>query len=479
MKSRSRSAALRPAALAAFTMLGMLAVPRGADAAGLYYSDRGVRPLARGGAFVAGADDLGAIAYNPAGLADAKSSVLLDFAWVNVSTDFTRRTVVQDNAGNESIVTSPTSHGTTPFLPIPTIAGSFNPNGGPFTVAAGIYAPYAALSSFPATVDGQPAGSRYSLVSLDNSVLVIAGAYVAYKPIEQIRLGAGFEALTGSLASSLVLNASVQDRLLSAPESPEYDATASLKTHTIFAPSGHFGVTVVPVKFVRVGLSYRLPFQIDVPADLNVTLPKAVAFDSAKQDGNGVRVSTTLPPVFRAGVEVRPIDVLRIEASYVREQWSVHRSIDIQPTDLRILNVTGFPSPLNVPGIPIPRNFKTSHSFRLGGEYTAINGPIGLDLRAGGSYETSAIPDDYLTPLTADLDRITLAFGVGVRPVPNVRLDAMYAHVFSMQVDVDPHTAAVSAVNPVKGNPTVPAPINGGTYSNAGNIAGLGATFQF
>ncbi len=42
-----------------------------AHAAGLYFSERGVRPLARGGAFTAGADDLGAIWYNPAGVYDA------------------------------------------------------------------------------------------------------------------------------------------------------------------------------------------------------------------------------------------------------------------------------------------------------------------------------------------------------------------------------------------------------------------------
>ena len=76
-----RRAALRLCfAAAALT----LAPPSGA--AGLYYSERGVRPLARGGAFVAGADDLGAIAYNPAGLADAKSAVLFDASWVNVTT---------------------------------------------------------------------------------------------------------------------------------------------------------------------------------------------------------------------------------------------------------------------------------------------------------------------------------------------------------------------------------------------------------
>ena len=61
-----------------------------AFAAGLYFTDRGVRPMGRAGAFVAGADDLGAIWYNPAGLADAGTSVLLDASWLEFSIDYTR-----------------------------------------------------------------------------------------------------------------------------------------------------------------------------------------------------------------------------------------------------------------------------------------------------------------------------------------------------------------------------------------------------
>src|SRR5688572_4735107 len=83
----ARKAARHAVGLAAFA--APLLWTATSDAAGMYWSDRGIRPLGRGGAFVAGADDLGAIAYNPAGLADAGSSLLLDAALVNVRTEFT------------------------------------------------------------------------------------------------------------------------------------------------------------------------------------------------------------------------------------------------------------------------------------------------------------------------------------------------------------------------------------------------------
>ena len=91
-----------------------------AHAAGLYFSDRGVRPLGRGGAFVAGADDLGAMWYNPAGLADAGTSILSDFSWLHFTSEYTRRSQATDGSGTVRNYDFPTVNGTSPVLPIPT-----------------------------------------------------------------------------------------------------------------------------------------------------------------------------------------------------------------------------------------------------------------------------------------------------------------------------------------------------------------------
>ena len=93
-----------------------------APAAGLYYGDRGVRPLGRAGAFIAGGDDLGAIAYNPAGLYEAGAQVLIDGSWVNFSSDYTRQTrilQVDPNTGQpvgSTVQTFAPVQGKTPFL---------------------------------------------------------------------------------------------------------------------------------------------------------------------------------------------------------------------------------------------------------------------------------------------------------------------------------------------------------------------------
>src|SRR6185369_16877294 len=114
-------------------------------------ADHGVRPLSRGGAFVAGADDLGAVVYNAAGVYDAGTQVLLDAGYVQFTSQYTREALlrqVDPNTGKPTGTTwretSDTVHGKVPVLPIPTLAVSFQVNR-KWVIWHGIWAPYAAL----------------------------------------------------------------------------------------------------------------------------------------------------------------------------------------------------------------------------------------------------------------------------------------------------------------------------------------------
>src|SRR5580700_4663088 len=94
-------------ALAALAGAVVLARSASAQAAGLYFSDRGVRPLGRGGAFVAGADDLGAIWYNPAGIVDAPTSFLLDATWLHYTSNFARQAQTTSDTGTTFVQSFP------------------------------------------------------------------------------------------------------------------------------------------------------------------------------------------------------------------------------------------------------------------------------------------------------------------------------------------------------------------------------------
>ncbi len=468
--------------VAAVCLVVCSGAPAVARAGGLYVTDRGVRPLGRGGAFVAGADDLGAIWYNPAGLADAGSSLLIDFAWANFNIDYTRKLLIQNPDGSLQEPTSPTVHGGTPFLPIPTIAGSYAfGSQKQWVVAAGVLAPYVALTTFPTTLnDGQPSPARYAMGSFNGSLMAVPGVWLAWKPIPQIRIGAGVMALVGSFDTTVTFSTSPATGLLSAAEDPSYDAAAQLSAGPIFAPTANAGITIVPVEAVRFGISGQGPMVIDAPAQLKMRLPTASFFQDATQDGTDAHIHFVLPAIFRAGIEVRPVRKLRIEAAYVREFWSAQQSIDITMKNVHLDNVgaNALGSSIAVPNIAFPRNFQDSNSYRLGAEYHYSIGGYPVETRLGVSYETSAVPTDYVSVSSLDFNKVIASIGGSLYLGGHWRFDGVYAHAFESSTYVDPHDAQIQRVNPIAGNPSF-APVNGGWYSASADVVGVGLNYKF
>jgi long-chain fatty acid transport protein len=467
---------------ALFVVLGALACwapARDAHAGGLYFSDRGVRPMGRAGAFVAGADDLGAVWYNPAGLADAKTGALVDFAFLRFSAEYTRQLRVVDADDTVRYLGSPTVRGSSPVIPFPTIAGSYElGDKKQYTLAGAIYAPYAAIATYPETVDGKPSPSRYALGSFDGSALVFTGAYLAWKPSEKLRLGIGLGALVGVFQSTVTFSVSPADRLVGAPEQPEYDASSRFRVGPIFAPTGSLGGIWIPLKDLRLGGSLQLPAVVSSHTRFDVRLPTSAVFDGARVTGTDAHVRFKLPAILRAGVEVRPTDDLRVEAAYVREFWSIHDALELTPEGVAIEGMAGLPRRVPLPPIRFPRGFQDSNSFRIGGEYAFKAWSYDSSLRAGFSYETSAIPREYLSLLTIDMDKITLAIGGGIHVGEHWRLDAVYAHLFASSVDVHPDVARIPRVNPLSGNAPLEA-VNGGRYAASADLFGVGAEYRF
>jgi long-chain fatty acid transport protein len=474
-------------AVGAFVLIATwAAIAPEAHAAGLYVDDRGVRPLGRGGAFVAGADDLGAIWYNPAGIVDAPSSLLLDGSYVHYTDTFTRQAQTTSATGTTYITNYPTVSGTTPFLPIPTIAGSYRwGDNNQYAMAFGIYAPDAALLSYPTAIGENgtvgPAPQRYSLISLNGSILAVIGGWFSYKPIDQIRVGAGVQMLTGYFKTTVDFSACPPDHFTCAQEDPSWDALSQLNAGPIFAPSANAGATWVPDHMVRIGVSGQAPFVIDAPTTVNVRLPSTVEFDSASQQGTSAHLHLELPPILRAGVELRPLDNddLRIEVAYVREFWSVEQSLDITPDNIKLYNITGFPSPFGVNTISLPRGMKDSNSFRLGVEDKVDIMTLKFLLRAGVNYETSAVPPSYVAPLTVDNNKVIASIGGSIIVDKHLRLDGVLSHTIQGDVYVNPRDAAVPLINPVKGNQVPLDYVNGGTYHANTWILGGGLEYRF
>jgi long-chain fatty acid transport protein len=367
-------------------------------------------------------------------------------------------------------------------LPIPTIAAAFRASP-QWVIGAGVWAPYAALTTYPETVEGQagpePAPQRYSLLSLDGSALAFLGVGAAYAAIPNVRVGLTIGVLAGIFRSTVIFSGCVPDKFTCAPEDPNWDGGAELNAGPIVAPTGQIGVIYAPIPKVRVGASFHLPVWVRSGATIRSRMPGAAVFRPAQQEGEDADIAFELPYSLKLGVEVRPIENLRVELSGSFDGWEMHDTIEVDPDGIAIKDIAGFPETYYVPSVSLPRGFQNSGSVHLGGEYAIPLSAVTIEARAGISFDSSAVPREKLSVLTIDAPKFTPALGVSLYVGP-FRLDATYAHVFALDQTVAPGEARIAQVSPVRANPPATPPyINGGVYSARANIIGLGGSFTF
>ncbi len=445
-------------------------------ASGLYFTERGVHALGRAGAYVAGAHGLDAVGYNPAGLFG--TGLLGDATQLVIDARYRRDLTVQDSDGNLQQISSPTVRGQSDLLPLPTFVAGYTTKDEHLTIAGGIFTPSFALLSFPSEVAGRPSPARYTLSGLTDSRLLLMGAWLAYRPNRKWAIGGGVHALVGTFRSSLAFTLSLPDRLLAAPEDPDYDAYGRISVGPFVAPSGTLGIKFTPLEQLTLGVSGDLPTWLDSDATFDIRLPTAAVFDPVTVRGKRAHVSMRLPPILRAGIEVRPIAQLAIEVSYVREFWSLHDQIVVAPQGVNIEDIPGGPPSVGVPRIHIKRGYRDASSYRLGGEWTGTLYDHAWFLRTGAAYEQSAVPPAYLSLSSLDFNKLMLSLGLGVEVTKRVRLDIAYAHLFLHGEHVSPAKARLTRINPLSGN----APneyVNGGRYSAHADVVSAGFLVQF
>src|SRR5205085_821987 len=105
-------------------------------------------------------------------------------------------------------------------------------------------------------------------------------------------------------------------------------------------------------------------------------------------------------------------------------------------------------------------------------------------VRAGTSYERSAVPPEYLSVLTVDLDKVQLALGgsLYVGDKKNLRLDAVIGYTIGFTADVDPAAAKVTKVKVVRANDPAEeeqTKINGGIYKGSAMVLGVRLNWKY
>jgi long-chain fatty acid transport protein len=457
--------------------LALVATTAGpAAAGGMVLPTRGVRPTARGGAFVAGADDLGAFWFNPAGLAhlaDAqegdgdhapKDSFLFDAAWVSQSVDYTRIDSgynVQPRVSNKA-----------PGIPIPSIAYGHKLSDR-LVIGGGLWAPYAGLTKFDTT-----GPQRYSSIDLSESALFIVAAGVGFKLTDKVRVGATVQNMSFLLSSS-VMFAGCPGQTVCAPEDPEFDAQTKVTENAWFVPSASAGAQIDLHPRVTLGVSFQAPYKVSGSGKVQTVLPSSGFYNGASVEGDRADVSFTLPASVRAGLEARP-GHWRLEAAIDYELWSEHKEMTIEPKNVSIVGAPGVGT-YELGPESIPRNYKNSFAASFGVE-GQILADLPLRVLAGYAYETAAAPDAYLSTLTVDGKKNLFALGANYT-FGKWRLDVMASFTKMSDRTVDPSVGVAPQLTPLRDNAQpsdqLPVYVNWGTYKSSWLAAGLGLSSRF
>ena len=437
--------------------LALVAAPvADAWAGGMYLPTRGVRPTARGGAFVAGADDLSATWFNPAGLGHLSGgSVLIDATFVNQAIEYDRI----DSGGNAQ----PTVDNQAPGLPIPSI-GYARSLADAAVLAVGVWAPFAGRAKFD---DDGP--QRYSSVDLSRSLIATLGAGVALRLGPKLRIGATIQNHVTSLQTEIVLSGCPGQTTCS-PEDPEFDSLNRVDQDDFFNPSGSVGIQYDAAKQVTLGASFQLPVWFRGTGTLHTRLPASGFFDGASVEGDRADISFNLPAEIRAGVEYR-FGNWRAELATTVQLWSQHEEMRIEPKNVRIVDAPGVGT-YELGSMSIPRHFEDTYAAHLG-----LEGQLGkLTVRGGYAYETGAAPDEYLSVLTVDGNKHLFAGGAGYR-TKVWTFDAVVGYAVMSARHVEAGEGLAPQLNPIRDTSAMPLTtfVNDGDYRSHWLMIGLGA----
>ena len=373
-------------------------------AAGYYNLDQGVESFGAGASMIARPGNASAVYLNPGDLVSLdgfdvmlSADYLLDYrshARASAALDETR----PDDVTSFDKVTNELGFGHAPspniFLGYGLEAGAL----GRLGVGAGVWGPPRSDQIF--SDDG---AQRYSSIRNENLQIHFgaAAAWELYAPLK-LRIGVTAMMVQVTIAQRLGLNSA---GVFAAPEDPDYDifADVAAKDPAIF--SGLYALSLEPLEGLTVAATYQSGFEIAADGTLEVQIGEALA-GAASIDGDTIEISARMPSVARLGLDYAPKDAaFGLSAALVWEGWSVNDVQTVNPVDINLTS-TGETSPLAP--ILIQNNYQDTWSVRVGGRYSLSDA---LVLRSGLFYETSAVPDEYRSLGTFDLNKVGLTTG--------------------------------------------------------------------
>lgn len=489
-----------------------------ARAGGFEYPTNGTAALGRGGAFTARADDLTAMEYNPAGLLHIPGSM------VYIGDNFTLHSATFTPVDHTGAEHPAVKNDAGPFWTAPVVGASTDFGLENWRFAVGAYGPSAyGKSSFgrgsldrcfgisgtspedQAARDecfSDPAFAyRHLLVGTD-LLLAYYTVSAAYGRKDRWGIGVSLH-WVDLIRSKYSLFVNGDSSIPFAKEQLDIEATMDVADHVNFAAT--IGAWWKPIDALEVAFSARVP-----PVDFNATGSTRLRFQDSMlaavyaggEDSEGLlsfddngnptmgAIPTTLkfsyPMTARLGVRYSHLvgegedvrELFDVEFDTVWEGWSVLESFEVELEGYmmmqgKVVNAEELPfKPMS-----IPKEYKDTWSFRLGGQYSPVDW---LVLRGGGYYETGAVPNEYSHLDFASFDRIGASAGTSFK-VDDFTLSLAYSHIFQQDREVDADETGVFKQYPLADEqPGTPEDaVGAGKFESAYDIFSAAVAYAF
>ena len=271
------------------------------------------------------------------------------------------------------------------------------------TFAIGFISPQAPDPLYPS--DGP---QRYSLTDeLLWEFAAVAGAGV--QVTDWLALGATFQARMLRAQMELALTTAEGDNTAQ-------DIDIGFEIADWFAPNWSAGAIVDPLPWMTIGASYQPATRYKASGTIEADFEGHAIedfLDGTHFVDEDVTSTLTMPAIARLGVDFHPTDQWDVELAGAWEGWHVWDEVVITDVDLVIEvepSVFLEEDAVVTNDIVIPAAYQDVWSVRLGGEYDAHPK---LTVRAGGYYETSAIPKAFQGVTLVDGNKIGAGLGLG------------------------------------------------------------------
>ncbi len=398
--------------------------------------EQGAKATAMSGAFIAQANDVSALFFNPAGLTSLTSNqISLGTTIIMPSASFLGPANLDENlytAAKDLVF--PPSH----------LYAAYRLNE-KLTLGFGFYTMFGLGSEWP----GDWAGRELATTS-DVQTFTL-NPVLAGKVSDNLSVSIGLSYVYGtvtlekSIYAGYALDTYVESKLVASG----------------YGLGFNLGIQYKPFDRVTMGFVYRTNTELKfndgeatfaLPVLQNEAANQLLAAYFPKTTG---RSALTLPDLTGFGLAFDLADNVTFEADYVKLGWSSYDKLIVNFED----PVAGSTQTVS------EKNYKDTYSLRAGVEYRFDEQ---LAFRAGVMRDYHAVPDKYLEPSLPEGDRTLVSLGVGYK-IDNYTIDA-----FAMFLNQDERKITTSELE-VSGNPY---PFNG-TYNAVANLFGLTVGYSF